>query len=68
MHRMSTSRLQGHALRQLLRLVAVAAIASLSACAALDKIGKASEKLEEGRLQESLANKTSETTRQTGPA
>ena len=54
-------------LRQLPRWVAVVAIASASACATLDKIGKASEKLEEGRLQESLSKKSSEPTGQTGP-
>ena len=41
------------------------AFASASACATLDKIGKASEKLEEGRLQESLSKKSSEPTGQT---
>jgi hypothetical protein len=35
--------------------IAVVAIASMSACAALDKAGKVSEKLEEARLKESLA-------------
>lgn len=56
-----------HTLRQLPRWVAVVAIASASACATLDKIGKASEKLEEGRLQESLSKKSSEPNGQTGP-
>jgi len=64
----SEERRREHAVRQLSRSLVVVAIASVSACTALDKIGKASEKLEEGRVQESLATKTSEPTGQTGPA
>ena len=48
-------------------LIAVMAIATMSACAALNKAGKVSEKLEEARLKESLA-KGSEPTGPTGSA
>jgi len=60
-------RCRAQGLRHLRRWVAVVAIASVSACAALDTAGKTSEKVEEARLKERLA-KGSEPTGPTGSA